>query len=81
MSPLYRDQLRQRVAVAIARLQGCRSQRRTELLLNLSQGYLSRLKAGAGVPGAPLVSLLALLAAHPQLLGELERYWTLPPGA
>ena len=76
---LYRDHLRQRVAIAIARIQGCRSLRRTELLLNLSQGYLSRLKAGAGVPGAPLVSLLALLAAHPQLLAELEAYWTLPP--
>ena len=48
-------------------------------LLNLSQGYLSRLKAGAGIPGAPLVSLLALLAAHPQLLSELEDYWTMPP--
>ena len=76
---LYRDQLRQRVALAIARLQGCRSQRRTELLLNLSQGYLSRLSAGKGVPGAPLVSLLALLAAHPQLLSELETYWAMPP--
>jgi hypothetical protein len=41
---------------------------------------LSRLKAGDGSPAAPLVSLLALLAAHPQLLGELEDYWTLPPG-
>ena len=81
LEPLYRDQLRQRVVLAIARLQGCRSLRRTELLLNLSQGYLSRLKAGAGVPAAPLVSLLALLAAHPQLIGELEDYWTLPPGA
>ena len=81
LESLYRDQLRQRVAVAIERLQGCRSQRRAELLLNLSQGYLSRLKAGAGVPGAPLVSLLALLTTHPHLLGELERYWTLPPSA
>ena len=48
-------------------------------LLNLAQGYLSRLRAGDGVPGAPLVSLLALLASHPQLLGELEDYWTLLP--
>ena len=79
LESLYRDNLQKRVAVAIARLQGFKSQRRTELLMNLSQGYLSRLKAGDGVPGAPLVSLLALLAAHPQLLGELEDYWTLPP--
>ena len=79
LESLYRADLRQRVAVAITRLQGFRSQRRTELLLGLSQGYLSRLRAGEGVPGAPLVSLLALLAAHPQLIAELEAYWTLPP--
>ena len=79
LESLYRDNLSQRVTIAIARMQGLKSQRKTELLLNLSQGYLSRLKAGDGVPGAPLVSLFALLAAHPQLLGELEDYWTLPP--
>ena len=79
LESLYRDHLRQRVALAIERIQACRSQRRTELLLNLSQGYLSRLKAGGGVPGAPLVSLLALLASHPQLIGELEDFWTMPP--
>jgi len=78
LESLYRDHLRQRVAIAIARIQGCCSLRRTELLLNLSQGYLSRLKAGDGVPGAPLVSLLALLAGHPQLLSELADYWTMP---
>ena len=81
LESLYRADLRHRAAVAIARVQGHRSQRRLELLINLSQGYLSRLRAGHGVPGAPLVSLLALLAAHPQLLGELEDYWTLPPDA
>ena len=79
LESMYRDNLQKRAALAIARIQGCRSLRRTELLLNLSQGYLSRLKASDGVPGAPLVSLLALLVAHPQLIGELEDYWTLPP--
>ena len=79
LESLYRANLQKRVAVAIGRLQGFKSQRRAELLLNLSQGYLSRLKAGAGIPGAPLVSLLALMAAHPQLLSELEDYWTMPP--
>ena len=81
LDSLYRDDLRRRAAIAIASVQGHRSQRRLELLVNLSQGYLSRLRAGHGVPGAPLVSLLALLAAHPQLIDELEDYWTLPPGA
>ncbi len=81
LESLYRADLRHRAAVAIARVQSYRSQRRIELLVHLSQGYLSRLRAGDGVPGAPLVSLLALLAAHPQLIGELEDYWTMPPGA
>jgi len=79
LESLYRDDLRQRVALAVARVQHYLPQRKTELLLGLSQGYLSRLRAGDGIPAAPLVSLLALLAAHPQLLGELEDYWTLPP--
>jgi len=79
LESLYRANLRQRAASAIERLQECRSQRRTELLVNLSQGYLSRLKAGDGIPRAPLVCLLALLAAHPELIGELEDYWTMPP--
>ena len=79
LESLYRADLRHRVAIAIARVQSHRSQRRIELLVHLSQGYLSRLRAGDGVPGAPLVSLLALLAAHPQLIGELEDYWTMPP--
>ena len=79
LESLYRADLRQRVAIAVARVQRNLPQRRTELLLGLSQGYLSRLRAGDGVPGAPLVSLLALLAAHPQLIAELEAYWTLPP--
>ena len=81
LEALYRANLQKRVAVAIARLQDFKSQRRTEILMNLSQGYLSRLKAGDGIPGAPLVCLLALLAAHPQLIRELEDYWTLPPDA
>ena len=79
LESLYRADLRHRAAVAIARLQNYRSQRRLELLINLSQGYISRLRAGHGVPGAPLVSLLALLAAHPNLVGELEDFWTMPP--
>ncbi len=79
LESLYRADLQKRVALAVARVQRYLPQRRIELLLGLSQGYLSRLRAGDGVPGAPLVCLLAILAAHPQLLAELEAYWTLPP--
>ncbi len=77
---LYRNSLRERAIVAINRLKHCRPKRQLELLLSLSQGYLSRLGAGDGVPGAQLVSLLALLAAHPELIDRLESYWTLPLG-
>ena len=77
---LYRTSLRERAQNGIAQLRRYRSQKRLELLLNLSPGYLSRLGAGEGVPSAPLVSLLALLATHPELIDWLEAYWTLPPG-
>lgn len=76
---LYRSRLCERAQSAIARLRPHRSQKRFELLLNLSPGYLSRLGSGDGVPSAPLVSLLALLAEHPELIDWLEAYWTLPP--
>ncbi|HNI61644.1 MAG TPA: helix-turn-helix transcriptional regulator, partial [Pseudomonadota bacterium] len=42
------------------------SQRRLEQLLGLSQGYLSRIRAGAGNPSPELVSHLALLAQDPK---------------
>ena len=47
-------------------------------LVDLSQGYLCRLKAGQGVPSVSLISLLALLRAEPARLEELRRYWALP---
>ena len=74
----YRAELVQRAAVEIRRLGQAYSQRHTEEVLELSQGYLSRLLAGNGVPSASLVSLMALLAAEPARLEELKRYWALP---
>ena len=74
----YRAELIQRAAVEIRRLGQAYSQRHTEEVLNLSQGYLSRLLAGNGVPSAALVSLLALLSAEPSRLEEVKRYWALP---
>lgn len=79
LESLYRNNLRERAILAIARLQPHGSMRKLERQLNLSQGYLCRLSAGDGIPGAPLVSLLALLAAQPALIDHLEAYWTLPP--
>jgi hypothetical protein len=78
LESLYRRDLCARAADAITRLKHVISQRHLEVLLNLSQGYLSRLRAGAGVPAATLVSFLATLAAHPELLLELESYWSAP---
>ena len=74
----YRAELVQRAAAEIARLGRYYSQRQTEVILDLSQGYLSRLRAGDGVPSAALVSLLALLSAEPSRLEELKGYWALP---
>ena len=74
----YRAELAQRAAAEITKLSRVRSQRKLEVELDLSQGYLSRLRAGYGVPSASLVSLLALLSKEPARLDELARYWALP---
>ncbi len=78
----YRRVLQQRVRLSIDTLMRHTSQRKLELLLGLSQGYLSRLRSGAGHPSPELVSHLALLAHDPQgRLAELERYWAEPPSS
>ena len=74
----YRAELVHRASVEITHLGQLYSQRLLERELDLSQGYLSRLKAGDGVPSAALVSLLALLRNEPQRLAELKAYWALP---
>ncbi|HRI51767.1 MAG TPA: hypothetical protein PLW65_16430 [Pseudomonadota bacterium] len=77
----YRRALQQRARQAIDIVTSHISQRRLELLLGLSQGYLSRLRAGAGNPSPELVSHLALIAHDPAArLQELERYWAHPDG-
>lgn len=83
LSPLmqagYRNALRRRVRRAIDTLIQHISQRRLEMLLGLSQGYLSRLRSGSGNPSPELVSHLALIANDPKTrLSELERYWAEP---
>ncbi len=77
----YRRALQLRARQAIDLVTKHISQRRLELLLGLSQGYLSRLRAGAGNPSPELVSHLALIAHDPAArLQELQRYWALPDG-
>jgi hypothetical protein len=47
------------------------------MLLGLSQGYLSRIAAGDGVPSAPLVLLLGLIAdGAPESVETLKKFWT-----
>jgi hypothetical protein len=71
--------LRTRVRIAIDILSHHISQRRLEHLLRLSQGYLSRLRAGVSNPSAELVVNLAMLCQDPPTrLLELERFWALP---
>jgi len=74
----YRAELVQRAAAEITKLRRCLSQRKLEVAIDVSQGYLSRLRAGHGVPSAALLSLLALLRFEPTRLEELARYWALP---
>ena len=74
----YRAELVHRARVEITHLSQFYSQRKIERDLDLSQGYLSRLRAGDGVPSAALVSLMALLRADPHRLEELNAYWALP---
>lgn len=61
----YARQLRQRAAMAAAALAGAVSRGRLELLLGLSQGYLSKLARGTQPTSASLCSLLSLIAAEP----------------
>lgn len=77
----YRNVLRARVRLAIDLITEHISQRRLELLIGLSQGYISRLRAGQGNPSPELVSHLALIAYDPPgRLSELERFWAHPEG-
>jgi hypothetical protein len=76
----YRGELRRRARESIHALRGQVSQRRLELLMGLSQGYLSRLAAQAGNPSPALVLLLSSVARDPQQrLAELEAAWLSPP--
>ncbi len=75
----YLQSLRTRARVAIDILSKHISQRRLEQLLGLSQGYLSRIRAGAGNPSPELVGHLGILCQDPATrLDELVRFWALP---
>jgi len=71
--------LRIRARVAVDILSHHVSQRKLEQMIGLSQGYLSRLRAGASNPSPELIAHLAMLCQDPPTrLFELERFWALP---
>ncbi len=74
----YRAELSRRAAAEITLLKRVYYLRHIEIQLDLSHGYLSRLRAGDGAPSAAVVCLLALLRAEPNRLDELNAYWALP---
>ena len=79
LQTVYLQSLRTRTRIAIDILSKHISQRRLERVLGLSQGYLSRLRAGSGTPSPELSSHLATLCHDPPTrLMELERFWALP---
>ena len=79
LQAVYLACLRTRVRIAIDILSKHISQRQLERMMGMSQGYFSRLRAGAGNPSPELVSHLALLCDNaPRSLERLQRFWTLP---
>lgn len=66
--------MRARVAADIEALGQVRPLSEWERLLNLSGGYLSKLK-GEKTPSAPLVALLRLLANQTNRADEVEALW------
>ena len=74
----YRSELSRRVQQALSALSPRIGQAQLERLMDISQGYLSRLHGGHGTPSPQLVVLLALLAQNPTLLEWVSRYWTEP---
>ena len=74
----YKRELSRRATQAIADISPRISQARLARLLDISQGYLSRINRGHGTPSPQLVILLALLAQDTTLLEWVARYWAKP---
>lgn len=78
LDPLLEDAYQSRLAsmaeADVASLAELRPLYEWERLLNLSAGYLSKLR-GAKKPSAQLAALLRLLVNHPERRHELESLW------
>jgi transcriptional regulator with XRE-family HTH domain len=79
---LYLAELRRLASEAIKTLRQHTSQRKLELRIGLSQGYLSRLLTDDSNPSPALVLLLGQLAKDPaSRLPEIDRFWGGTPPA
>ncbi len=74
LQPIYQEWLQLAAAALIEQICASTSQRKVELILGISQGYFSRLKARAGKPSSALVALLYLLG-KPGALRDVERFF------
>ena len=74
---VYRAELQRIAALMLGRIpRRLIPRRRLELLLGLSQGYLSRIAAGDGLPSAQLVLLLGLIAeGGSSTIEALKTFW------
>ncbi len=76
---VYHHELRRRAVGFLDKLAAAVAQRRLEVLLGLSVGYLSKIRSKE-FPSAPLVTELALLAADPKAgIARLEKFWAAKP--
>jgi hypothetical protein len=75
----YQHELQRRAVELLDHLAGIVPQRRLEILLGLSVGYLSKIRAKE-FPSAQLVTELVLLAGDPKAgLKRLEAFWSTDP--
>jgi len=75
----YRAEMQRRAIELLAKLEAANiSQRRLERVLQLSQGYLSKIRSKE-TPSVALLSELVLIAEEPEArLASLERFWSTP---
>lgn len=78
---VFRDELHARTNAALDSIVAVISQRQLERLLGLSQGYLSKLRAGERDPSPDLLGLLGLIARDPaERIRELKEFWVTAQG-
>lgn len=76
LDSVFQAELKRRAATSIESISRFVPQRRLEMLLGLSHGYISKLRSGERTPSPELVSHLGLIARDPaRRIRELEASW------